>query len=137
LLYKVFIALKKYRNKIASFTGPQAFCFPYETIFYSPKVLFTSQNQTDDIKNSPIPQLIFQSLYRHHFYKTHLFFTDASKTGPSGYVGVATYSPSLKTQKQLKIDPMASLFTEEALAISLMLDYILDFKVSPVTIFSD
>jgi len=50
--------------------------------------------------------------------------------GSSGYVGVATYSPFLKTPKQLKIDSMASIFTGEALAISLTLNYILDFSLS-------
>lgn len=68
LLYKAFILQKKFRNKIATYTRPPVYCFPYESIFHSPNVSFTSEKQADDIKNSSYPQIIFQSVYHSHFY---------------------------------------------------------------------
>jgi len=137
LLYKAFILQKKFRNKIATYTRPPVYCFPYEIIFYFPNVLFTSEKQAKDIKNSSYPQIFFQSVYQFHFFNTSLFFTDASKTDPSGHVGVAVYSPSLNYSKQYKIDSLASVFTGEALAISLALSSILEQRILASTVFSD
>jgi len=119
LLYKAFMSLKKLKDKIAIFRRPPVYCFPYLSLNYIPKVIFTSSKHAEDIKFSPFPQLLFQSLYYDLFTNFQIFFTDTSKTGSSGSVGAAIYSPSLNIVKQYKINSFSSVFIGEALVIFL------------------
>lgn len=136
LLYRNFIFYKKFKSKITSFTRPLIFCYPYDSLAFRSQIIFTSQNQAEDIKSSLIPQLIFQSIYQFLIHNSQVYYTDASKIG-SSYVGLAFYSPSLKTQGLYKISSLASIFTGESLAIFSAINHILDTAVNQAIIFTD
>lgn len=60
LLYKSFCNLRKFKGSIAYFDSPAAFIIDYHALILTPSIIFTSAKDVEDIKNSPIPQLIFE-----------------------------------------------------------------------------
>lgn len=127
LPYKIFISLKKFKNKLVSFNRPFIYCFPYDSLYFLPEVTFTSVKHEDN-ETSPFPQLVFQSLYFNFFFNSHIFFTDASKSTSPSCVGAAFYSLSLNLSKLYKIDSFASIITGKALVIFHALQFILKLK---------
>ena len=67
------------------------------------------------------------------------FYTDASKSGEGNYVGFAIYSSDWERDLilQYKLTSIASIFTGEALAIKLTIQFILDNELSPSFIYTD
>lgn len=126
-----------FKRHIASFSKVPIYLFSYETTSFLLKTIITLHTSVEEIRQTQIPLLIFQSLYPDLINSGHVFFTDASKFKKGNYIGFAFYSPTLSVQKQFRIHSYASIFTGECLAIIQTVDYILEHNLTKVTIFSD
>lgn len=114
--------------------------FAYESIHILPKVEYTFNYLLllEELRQAPIPQLIFLSFYSDLLHGKHVFYTDASIINSESYVGFALYSPSLNTQHLYKIHSYASVYTSKALALLYCLELILSKKnIDQASIFTD
>lgn len=127
LLYKAFLAYKKYKPKIACFEAPPIYHFAFDSAHLLPDTEFTLTSFVDELRQAPIPQLLFLSYFNHLL---HVFYTGASKIDPNSHVGFAFYSLSLNIQCLYKIHSYASVHTGEALALFCCIDYILSNDIS-------
>ena len=66
-----------------------------------------------------------------------IFFTDGSKMEGKEFVGLAIYSSQLDLEGQFKINSAASVFTSEALAIKICLEFIKAGNIREAVIFTD
>lgn len=91
----------------------------------------------EKIKQSPIPQLTFQSFYSDLLKDRYSFYTDASKIDDGAYVGFALYFPSAGVSFQYRVSYFASIFTGESLVILRCIEFVLRSRISRSIIFTD
>lgn len=63
LLFKAFHNLRKHKTLIAKFDFPAVYSIEYNALISSPSIIYTTSGETKDIKNAPIPQIVFFSVY--------------------------------------------------------------------------
>ena len=109
------------------------FEFPYSDHTFSPQINveigFLSQNSPD------LPSF-FQNAVE-NFNDFLIFYTDGSKSQDGKSAGCASVCPSGQLTYSWKINYLASIFSIEAIAILLTLDYILKHNFKKVVIFTD
>lgn len=135
LLFKVFENLSRYKSRIAPFVSFTDYINDFEVFIFEPSVIYTPPHESEIIKNSPIPQIVFQNLYSSFFTHTS-FFTDASKKDFSDYTGFAIYSPSLNLQLTYRTS-FTSVYSGEASAILYAIQYILSHSIPNSVIYTD
>lgn len=60
LLFKVFENLSQYKSRIAPSASSADYINDYDAFTFEPSVIFTLPHKIEDIKNSPIPHIVFQ-----------------------------------------------------------------------------
>lgn len=117
----------------------QAHLHPYYEFSYNDH-LFIPQielNIGPTVKNSVNPPLLFKDIINNDFKEYLCFYTDGSKSLSERSVCCASVCPSKESLQSWKIKDTASIFTAEALAILLTLDYIVKNNHKKAAIFSD
>lgn len=136
-LFNSFRNLSKYKRWIARLDYPAIYSIDHEALISFPDVIITTGKEVEEIKNSPLPQIMFMNIYSTLLNSHTVFHTDASKTAPGNYVGFAVYSLSPHLQLLFKTSSYSSVFTAEALAILYVLKHILSHSVLHSVIFTN
>lgn len=108
--------------------------FPYSDHIFEPQIV------TDigfSIQNSVNPPLLFKDILDNNFRNYTCFYTDGSKSENGNKAGCASVCPSEQLTQSLKVNAYASIFTIEAFAILITLDYVRENNLKKVVIFSD
>ena len=73
---------------------------------------------------SKVVKTLFKQKSETDFSGREVLYTDGSKTERQDYAGLIIFSPQLDLVGQFKVDKAAPVFTTEALAIKICLEYI-------------
>ena len=125
------------RTKIKLTNQPLPYPYNYETtiepctseIDYSNGPKFTDPVESNVRFNEFITELQEKEFI--------IFYTDGSKIKDSYNNGLAIYSPELEIEEQFKINKTASIFTTEALAITVTMNIITKLNISKAAICTD
>ena len=124
-----------HKPKIHSCPTPLCFFYSLKSQQFTPN--FNHRPGKED-KQSRIPPHAFLSHFKKLLSTHTAFYTDGSKADPGYYVGLAIYSPPPDNFKFLaRISSLASIFSAEALAIQLTLEYIASSNLRKSVIFTD
>lgn len=88
-------------------------------------------------KNHPNAKSLFKFTTDNNWKNWNHLFTDASKTSPSGCVGIGVYHVQYNIVQKIKLPPETSVFTGELFGILRAVEYISLMKLKKSVIFSD
>ncbi|XP_023247171.1 uncharacterized protein LOC111643480 [Copidosoma floridanum] len=138
LSHPLVIALFKlspHQNNIFSSSVPPCFFFSMDSQQLNPNIMLSTGATLTTAQD---PKTEFLDLFSSQLSTHTPFFTDGSKTDQYTYTGLAFYCPPPNGHTfKGRISPHASIFTAEALAIYLTLEYIIENDISHSIIFSD
>lgn len=134
ILLSTFLSILPHIQQIRKAYLHPYYEFPYSNHLFTPKIEI---NLGYTIQNSVKPPLLFKDIINNEFKDYLCFYTDGSKSISEKTAGCATVCPSNQIKQSWKINEEATIFSIEAFAIFLTLDYIVKNNHKKVAIFSD
>ena len=136
--YPLVLAYNRFsihRPKIHLCPTPLYFFYSLKSQQFTPNLI---TDQGKKINKAESPHHAFLSRFKKLLSTHTAFYTDGSGADPGSYVGLAIYSSPPENFKFLaRISSLASIFSVEALAIQLTLEYIASLNLSKAVIFTD